>query len=74
VFYFDFAVMIVDNISQLSAVIADMLVASDVSESRCHSSGRNNKTDDDGDDDDEESFEQLFEQLRVMKGRCFLKF
>ena len=50
-------------------VIVDMLVASETSSSECCADGRTDKTDD---DNDAESFEQLFEQLRVMKGRCFL--
>ena len=49
-------------------MIVDMLVASDTASGSLHS-----QTDGRMDDsDDEDSFEQLFEQLRIMKGHCFL--
>jgi len=52
----------------MSAVVADMLVASEAAAGSSHSQ-TDGRTDD---RDDQDSFEQLFEQLRVMKGHCLL--
>jgi len=62
--------LLTESSNILDAVVSlclsvDTLIASDTGTPRCHTDGRSD------DDVDEDSFEQLFEQLRVMKGSSF---